>query len=132
QGLLQAGQKALLIVPIHFSTIDHMRFMVPLLDAGGALPADAQSLIVFELLEIPQKTSHFRLREPTSYLRTRSRALLARIGFDFSSLDAFRELNFHGISIDMADYPWSESQLLPFFDAFTMAAQKQKLHPFVH
>ncbi|MCC6912476.1 MAG: EAL domain-containing protein [Rhodospirillaceae bacterium] len=132
QGLLQTGQKALLVVPIHFSTLDHMRYIAPLLEAGGPLPADAQSLIVFELLEIPQKTSHFRLREPTSYLRTRSRALLARIGFDFSSLDAFRELNFHGISIDLGDYPWSESQLLPFFDAFTLAAGKQKLHPFVH
>ncbi len=132
QGLLQTGQKALLIVPIHFSTVDHMRYIVPLLEAGGHLPADAQSLIVFELLEIPQKTSHFRLREPTSYLHTRSRALLARIGFDFTSLDALRELNFHGISIDMGDYPWSETQILPFFETFTMAAGKQKLHPFVH
>lgn len=132
QSLLQAGQKALLIVPLHFSSIDHMRFIGPLLEASAGLPADAQSLIVFELLEIPQNTSHFRLREPMAYLRTRSRALLARIGFDFTSLDAFRELNFHGISLDMADYPWIESRLLPFFDAFTAAAQKQKLHPFVH
>ncbi len=132
QGLLQSGQKALLIVPVHFSTIDQMRFIVPLLEAGAGLPAEAQNLIVFEILDIPSNTSHFRLREPTAYLRTRSRALIARIGFDFTSLDAFRELNFHGISLDIADYPWSESRLLPFFEAFTLAAQKQKLHPFAH
>lgn len=132
QNLLQSGQKALLIVPIHFSTIDHMRFMVPLLDAGASLPADAQSLVVFEILDIPQNTSHFRLREPMAYLRTRSRALIGRIGFDFTSLDAFRELSFHGISLDMGDYKWNESRLLPFFETFTQTAQKQKLQPFVH
>src|SRR5690606_33033845 len=37
QGLLQTGQKALLIVPIHFSTVDHMRYIAPLLEAGGSL-----------------------------------------------------------------------------------------------
>jgi EAL domain-containing protein (putative c-di-GMP-specific phosphodiesterase class I) len=132
QYLLQQSQQAVLIVPIHYSTVDHLRYMTPLLEVGSNLPAQATSLLVFEFLEFTQNTSRFRLREPVSYLRTRARALLGRIGLDFSNLDLLAELNFHGISLDLGDYAWPEPRLMPVFESFVVAAQRRRLQPFIH
>lgn len=130
--LLKHGLKALLIVPMHFSTVDRLRFMGPLLESGRDLPDEAKSLLVFELNQLPRDLTRFRLREPVSYLRTRARALLARTGFEPADLDIFKEFGFHGVGVDLADYEWKEARLLKGFERFVEDAETYKLQSFVH
>lgn len=132
QVLMSQGLKAVLIVPIHFSTVDRLRYLTSLLEAGAGLPQDAKNLIVFELLGLPSGMSRFRLREPVSYLRTRARALIARTGFDLGELEQFKEFGFHGISVNVGDYEWSESQYMKNFERFVELAERHKLQSFVH
>jgi hypothetical protein len=130
--LLKQGLKALLIVPIHFSTVDRLRFMGLLLEGGRHLPDGAQNFIVFDIMDIPSDVTGFRLREPVSYLKTRSRALIAQTGFEPADLEMYKELGFHGISIELARYEWKEARLLKGFERFVEDAERQKLQSFVH
>ena len=132
QVLMGQGLKAVLIVPIHFSTVDRLRYLTSLLEAGVGLPQDAKNLIVFELLGLPSGMSRFRLREPVSYLRTRARALIARTGFDLGELEQFKEFGFHGISVNCGDYEWTEGQFMKNFERFVESAERYKLQSFVH
>jgi hypothetical protein len=132
QYLLKAGLKALLIVPIRFSTVDRLKYMTALLGTVGSLPPEAQNLLVFELTDIPRDVSRFRLREPVSYLRTRARALLAQTGFEPADLELYKEAGFHGISADIGRYDWKESQLIKGFERFVEGADSAKLQSFIH
>lgn len=131
QYLMSQDLKALLIVPVHFSTIDRLRFIAPLLQAGAGLPQEAKNLVVFELTALPADISRFRLREPVNYLKSRSRALIARCGFTPPDLEAFKESGFHGISVDLRDYDWPDSRFLRSFDLFAAAAEKFRLQSFI-
>lgn len=130
--LLQERLKALLIVPLHFSTVDRLRFINPLLSGVGQLPDEAKNLLVFELKDLPDEVSRFRLREPASYLRTRARALLAQTCFNPTALELYKELGFHGISVDASRYPWKEAKLLKGFERFVQDAESYKLQSFAH
>src|SRR5262249_41807511 len=99
--LLKHNLKALLIVPVHFSTVDRLRFMPALLEAGGQLPDTAKHLLVFELKDLPSDMSRFRLRDPVGYLRNRSRGMILQTGFAFGGFDLFKDLGFHGVSVDL-------------------------------
>jgi EAL domain-containing protein (putative c-di-GMP-specific phosphodiesterase class I) len=130
--LLTAGQKAVLIVPVHFSTVDRLRYMGAFLEAGARVPDSAKQLIVFELTHLPLEISRFRLREPVNYLRTRARALTAQPGLLQTNFDLFKEFNFHGVSVDLRHYDLPEARLLKSFDGFVAHAEKSKLQTFVH
>jgi hypothetical protein len=132
QYLLTEGMKAVLIVPIHFSTVDRLRYMGALLEAGGNPPDEAKKLMVFELMDLPAEMSRFRLREPVNYLRTRARALIARAGFGQKDFELFKEFNFHGVSVNLADYDFPEARILKNFDSFAALAEKNKLQSFVN
>jgi hypothetical protein len=130
--LLNENLKALLIVPVHFSTIDRLRFMGPFLEGAGQLPQETKELLVFEMKGLPSELSRFRLREPVSYLRSRARALLARTGFEAADLNLFKELGFHGISVAVNEYDWREDRLLKGLERFVEGAETHKLQSFVH
>jgi len=130
--LLSTGLKALLIVPIRFSTVDRLKFMTALLGTVGSLPEEARNLLVFELIDIPRDISRFRLREPVSYLRTRARALLAETGYDPADLELYKELAFHGITLDTGRYDWKEARAIKGFERFVEDADTYKLQSFVH
>ncbi len=132
QYLLAQGLKALLIVPIHFSTIDRLRFIGSFLDAGRGSDEAAKALIVFELIGLPANLTRFRLREPVGYLRTRARALMVRPGFEHADLEMYKEFGFHGVSVDLNDYDWAESRFIKSFEQFAINAETARLQSFVH
>jgi hypothetical protein len=132
QFLLSEGMKAVLIVPVHFSTVDRLRYMGALLETGGNPPDEAKKLMVFELMDLPTEMSRFRLREPVNYLRTRARALIARAGFGQTDFDLYKEFNFHGVSVNLNDYDFPEARILKNFDTFAAMAEKHKLQSFVN
>jgi hypothetical protein len=132
QYLLAESMKAILIIPVHFSTVDRLRYMGALLEAGGSIPDEAKNLMVFELTDLPTDMSRFRLREPANYLRTRARALIARPGFVQMDFELFKELSFHGVSVNLDDYEFPEARILKNFDTFAAQAEKHKLQSFVN
>lgn len=123
--------KAILIQPVHFSTVDRLHHIAPLLEMLGQLPEEARNLLVIELIDIPGEMTRFRLREPLAYLKTRARALIARPGFVPRDFELFKENNFHGVSVDLRSYDWPEKRLLQSFELFVSLAEKHKLQSFV-
>ena len=132
QYLLSEGLKAVLIVPVHFSTVDRLRYIGGLLEAAGTMPDEAKQLMVFELTDLPTEMSRFRLREPVNYLRTRARALVARTGFVPTDFELYKEFNFHGVSVDLRDLDLPEARTLKSFNAFAALAEKNRMQSFVH
>lgn len=132
QYLMDQGLKALLIVPVHFSTVDRLRYMPTFLDPGSRMPEEAKQLIVFEFTHLPSDLTRFRLREPVNYLKNRARALIARPGLVQTDFDIYKEFGFHGVSVDLRDYELPDGRVLKAFDQFAALAEKHKLQSFVH
>lgn len=132
QFLAAAKIKAILILPLHFSSLDRLHYTAPLLEMLGQLPEDVRNLLVIELTDIPAEMTRFRLREPVAYLRSRARALIARPGFVPRDFELFKDNGFHGVSVNLRDYDWPEKRLLQSFEQFVSLAEKHKLQSFVH
>lgn len=130
-GLMRHGAKALLIVPIHFATLEAAPLAVSVF-GRATIPPDAARHLVFELIAAPSRLSTLRLRDPVQYLRARSRALVARIDVDVSNVALFRDFHFHGIGLDAAALAWREKKLFAFFEQFAALAERQRLTSFVH
>ncbi len=133
QSLLQHGQKALMIIPVHYSTLEQARFLAPFVDTIAKAPDDAKKLMVFEILGVPTGLSRFKLHEPLSHLRTRCRGIVVRTGADFSNFEMYRELGVHAVGLDAHEYrSWKEQKLITFLEQFGTLAQRYRLHSFVH
>ncbi len=131
-ALLQRGVKALLIVPLHFITISHPRFINAFVAIGGTVTEDARQLVVFEIVGLPTGFSRIPLRDPIAHLRGRSRALVALTGLETGNFEVYRQLNFHSGGFDLSETPLPEESLLPVFEKFVSTAQTHRLHAFVH
>ncbi|MBL8644558.1 MAG: EAL domain-containing protein [Rhodospirillaceae bacterium] len=132
QTMLRYGRKALLIVPVNFSTIEQPRFLVPFMDTLGKAAPDAMKLLVFELLGLPPGVTRFRLQEPFSHLRSKCRAVVVRTGSDFTNLEAFRDMGAHAVGLDAGEYPWKEHKMIAYMEQFAAIAQRHRLQAFVH
>jgi EAL domain-containing protein (putative c-di-GMP-specific phosphodiesterase class I) len=133
QSLLQHGQKALMIVPVHYSTIEQARFLAAFVDTIGKASDDAKKLIVFEILGVPTGLSRFKLHEPLSHVRARCRGIVVRTGADFSNFEMYRELGVHAVGLDAFEYrSWKEQKLIVLLEQFGTLAQRYRLHSFVH
>jgi EAL domain-containing protein (putative c-di-GMP-specific phosphodiesterase class I) len=130
--MLKRGQKALMIVPVHYSTMEQPRLMAPFMDLSAKAAEEARKLLVFELLGVPVGLSRFKLQEPITQLRSRCRALVVRSGVDFTNFESYRDLGVHAVGMDASEYPWKEAKMIAFLEQFAAVAQRFRLQSFVH
>lgn len=123
--LAAAGEQALIIVPVSFSTVDHSRFIGAFLDAGVLPtrgPLEARERVVFEIINIPGSVSRYRLREAAAYLRGRARGINLCFGADWASasFSEYREIGILAVGLDIAAFTSPEQRLMKAIDEFAV------------
>lgn len=126
--LASAGEQALIIVPVSFSTIDHSRYVGAFLDAGVLSnhgPLDARERVVFEIINIPGSVSRYRLREAVAYLRGRGRGINLCFGADWASasLSEYREMGILAAGLDIGAFTTPEQRLMKAIDEFAVKCE---------
>jgi hypothetical protein len=122
--LAAAGEQALIIVPVSFSTVDHSRYIGAFLDAG-ILPShyglNSRDRVVFEIVNFPSSVSRYRLREAAAYLRGRCRGMNLCFGGDWAaaSFSEYRELGISAVGLDASAIYLPEQRLMKSIDEFT-------------
>jgi hypothetical protein len=118
--LMQRGEQAAILLPVHFSTVDHSRFIGAYLDAGAAHQDLSREFISFELCDLPNGLSRYRLREAVAYLRGRSRAISASLGPNWASqsLALFKEMGIFAVGIAPAGMAPGEQRIMATLEAF--------------
>lgn len=123
-----AGEQALIIVPVSFSTVDHSRYIGAFLDAG-VVPTnsrlEARERVVFEIVNIPGAVSRYRLREAAAYLRGRSRGINLCFGADWTSasFSEYREIGILAVGLDIGAFTSPEQRLMKAIDEFAVKCE---------
>ena len=128
---LQEQRKVLLLCPVHASTLEHTRYVSAYLGAGSDIPASAQKFLVFLVKDFKKPISRLKLRDLSSYLRTRCLGLVADVPLDTEVVSFFKEFGFHGVRASAAFKGTPETRLLKALDAFAERCEKAKLESFI-
>lgn len=130
--LLDAGHKVLLVLPVHFSTVDHFDYYMPYQQCIRKLDEKQRLLVVQELVGTPPDLNSYRIRETVTRLRKAARSVMARVSPAASSLRAWREAGVHAVGFEFTEGQASERALLKRLDRFAERAEEAGLKKFVY
>ena len=130
--LLDAGHKVLLVLPVHFSTVDHFDYYMPYQQRIRKLDEKQRLLVVQELVGTPPDLNSYRIRETVTRLRQAARSVMARVSPAASGLRAWREAGVHAVGFEFAEGQASERALLKRLDRFAERAEEAGLKKFVY
>ncbi|MGH6661389.1 MAG: hypothetical protein ACREB6_07605 [Rhodospirillales bacterium] len=130
--LLDAGHKVLLVLPVHFSTVDHFDYYMPYQQRIRKLDEKQRLLVVQELVGTPPDLNSYRIRETVTRLRQAARSVMARVSPAASGLRAWREAGVHAVGFEFAEGQASERALLKRLDHFAERADEAGLKKFVY
>lgn len=130
--LLNAGHKVLLVLPVHFSTVDHFDYYMPYQQRIRKLDEKQRLLVVQELVGTPPDLNNYRIRETVTRLRQAARSVMARVSPVASSLRVWREAGVHAVGFEFTDGQASERALLKRLDHFAERADEAGLKKFVY
>ena len=88
--LLDAGHKVLLVLPVHFSTVNHFDYYMPYQQRIRKLDEKQRLLVVQELVGTPPDLNSYRIRETVTRLRQAARSVMARVSPAASGFPACR------------------------------------------
>lgn len=130
--LLDAGHKILLVLPVHFSTVDRYDYFVPYQQRLRKLRDKSRQLVVQELVGIPADLNGDRIRETVTRLRQVSRSVMVRVSPPGSGLRAWRDAGVHAAGFEFMEGQTSEHALLKQLDGFAERADEAGLKKFVY
>jgi len=130
--LLDAGHKVLLVLPVHFSTVDHFDYYMPYQQRIRKLDEKQRLLVVQELVGTPPDLNGYRIRETVTRLRQAARSVMARVSPGASGLRVWREAGVHAVGFEFTEGQASERALLTRLDRFAERADEAGLKKFVY
>jgi len=129
-GLLASGEKAILSVPVHCSTMADAIRRSQYVRTLAELPEAMKRLLIVELVDayvIPWS----EVAQITALLRNVCRSVSLRISLDQPRFEHLVGVGVGAVGGDLRDHPWSEKQAMKHFDAFAGAAQAAGLTSYV-
>ncbi|OHC83902.1 MAG: hypothetical protein A3G73_06805 [Rhodospirillales bacterium RIFCSPLOWO2_12_FULL_67_15] len=130
--LMGARQQTLLVLPVHFMTVDSQTFFQPYRQELTALTPDERKHIVLEILYAPDMLPAFRIKDITSRLRPFARCVLVRLPPDSTHFRHWAEGSAHGIGFATTEESFSEKLLMEKMNTFIALAEKSGMHSYVH
>lgn len=128
---LSEQKKALLICPVHASTLSETRYIGAFLASGADIPDAALKSVVFLVTGLKTPISRLRVRDLTQYLRARSRGLVADVSPDIDDFGIFKEFGFHGVRMSTAAAGITEERFLKSMNSFVEKCENAKLESFI-
>jgi len=132
EASIAAGRTFLVGIPVHFDTLAARGSRTEFLAACDAIPTAARRLVIFELLDVPAGVPVGRLQTISSLLKGRSRAVIACVPLQTTDFSSFSEAGVLSVGTDVAQDSSGERMLIAQMHRFVAAAEKAKLHPFIH
>jgi hypothetical protein len=125
QSAVVDGSAAVMIVPVHFSTLDNTALRTAHFEALTAMNTELRQFLVFEVRNIPASASRFRLTEIISQLRGRCRNVVARLPADTIDFARFKNAGFYSATLQQP--VGGDQRAMRLFDRFANNAQKAGL-----
>lgn len=125
EGLMREKRKLLVTTPVHFETLavaSHRQRYIEVLRTK--LASDAASLLVIELVNVPDGVPPARLLEITSPLRAHARAVIARLRPETSEFAAFAGSRISAVGCDLSRHTGSETTMMQQMSRFGRGAAK--------
>ncbi|KJS40073.1 MAG: hypothetical protein VR70_06795 [Rhodospirillaceae bacterium BRH_c57] len=129
--LLARGTPSLLIVPVHFGTLDRTNYRNLYLEICGRLTEQERKMLVLELVGVPRDLAPFRVEERLAQLQPLCRNVLGRVDLSRTDFTQWRNQRIHALGIDLARYSAKEGVLMKAMDAFMDAATKLKTRTYI-
>jgi hypothetical protein len=125
ESLVREKRRLLITVPVRFETLcaaTHRRRYVEILRTR--LSPEAASLLVIELVSVPDGVPEARLIEISSPLRAQARALIARLRPDTADFSQFAAARIAAAGCDLSEQGGSELALMQQMARFSKGAAK--------
>lgn len=129
--LLAQGTPSLLIVPVHFGTLDRTNYRTLYLEICGRLTEQERKMLVLELVGVPRDLAPFRIEERLAQLQPLCRNVLGRVDLSRTDFTQWRNQRVHALGIDLARYTAKEGVLMKAMDTFMDAATKLKIRTYI-
>ncbi|HEY3918674.1 MAG TPA: hypothetical protein VGL83_12825 [Stellaceae bacterium] len=125
EGLMRDKRKLLVTTPVHFETLAvavHRQRYIEVLRTK--LASDAASLLVIELVNVPDGVPQARLLEITSPLRAHARAVIARLRPETAEFGQFAGSRISAVGCDLSRHTGSETTMMQQMARFGRGAAK--------
>ncbi len=125
EALVREKRRLLITLPVRFETLTaaaNRRRYIQVLQAH--LSPEAASLLVIELVTVPDGVPHARLLEISSPLRARARAVIARLRPEVNEFSQFAAARVAAVGCDLSEQPGSELALMQQMSRFGRGAAK--------
>ena len=130
--LMGARQQTLLVLPVHFMTVDSQTLFQPYRQELAALTPDERKHVVLEILGAPDTLPAFRIKDIVARLRPFARCVLVRLPPASAFIRHWAEGGAHGIGLAASEEMDSEKHFMEKMDTFIARAEKTGLHTYVH
>jgi EAL domain-containing protein (putative c-di-GMP-specific phosphodiesterase class I) len=131
-GLMNVRQQTLLVLPVHFTTVDSQTFFQPYRRELAALSEDERKHIVLEILRAPDTLPTFRIKDIVSRLRPFARCVLVRLHPGSAFIRHWAEGGILGLGFAAGEEKLSEKFLMEKMDAFVVSAEKVGVYVYAH
>jgi hypothetical protein len=128
EGLVREKRRLLITVPVRFETLSaaaHRRRYIEILRTR--LSPEAASLMVIELVNVPDGVPEARLLEISAPLRAQSRAVVARLRPETNDFMQFALARIAAVGCDLSEQSGSELALMQIMARFSKGAAKASL-----
>lgn len=123
--LVREKRRLLVTMPVSFETLSAAVYRRHYINAlHDRLSPEAASLLVIELVDVPDGVPQARLVEISSPLRARARAVIARVRPDATDFAAFAGSRIAAVGCDLSRQGGSELALMQQMARFTRGAAK--------
>lgn len=130
--IMTAGQRILLVLPIHFTTVDNQTLFLPYRQELSVLSEDQRKYVVIEVLCAPDTLPGFRIKDVIARLRPFARCVLARLPSNSAFIHPWAEGGVLGVGFSVGDERLSEKQFMERMDTFVAQAEKDGVHAYIH
>lgn len=128
---LDLQRKCLISIPIHYSTLGSAQRRQLYLSECRDLDDSGRTLLLFEIVGLPDGVPQSRLMELSVSLRPFSRAVLARCLVDENDFQKYKAAGITAVGFDASAGAYSEAGLMKEMEKFVERAEKHGLQTYL-
>ena len=130
--LLDSGQEALIVLPVHFMTVDQDTSSLLYRQGLADLSEAERRHIVLELVDLPPNLPGNRIGRTIRTMRRVARTVMVRVPIDSKNMDSWHDAGIHAVGFDLGTLRTDQQALLPKLEQFAESAEKNDLHTFIY
>ncbi len=132
RGLMKTGRQTILVLPVHFSTVDNQSLFMPYSQELAGLSPDERKHVVFEVLHAPDALPGFRAKDIMARLHPLARAVLVQVSPDSTRIRFWAEDGAHAVGFATEEERLPEKILMEKMNAFVARAEEAGIHACAH